>query len=73
MFYSDQNQIVVVGYAYTDPSDRVPGATASFGILVTAPNVDQIMPARLNAQSEDYSMILTTTTESTDTSVLGEE
>ena len=67
-FYNDQNQLVSVGSSYTDPSDLSPGATAPFEILVTTPNVDQIMSARLNAQSEDYSMILTTTTESTEAS-----
>jgi hypothetical protein len=59
-FYNDQNQVVAVGFSYTDPSDLSPGATAPFGILVSAPNVDQITSARLNVQSEDYSMVATT-------------
>jgi hypothetical protein len=45
-----------------------PGSTAPVKILLTSPNIDQIISARLNAQSEDYSMILTTTTESTEAS-----
>jgi hypothetical protein len=45
-----------------------PATTAPFEIFVTAPNIEQIMSARLNVQSEDYSMILTTTTESTEAS-----
>jgi hypothetical protein len=56
-FYNDQNQLVAVGSSYTDPSDLSPATTAPFEILVTTPNVDQIMSARLNVQSEDYSMI----------------
>jgi hypothetical protein len=67
-FYNDQNQLVAVRSSYTDPSDSSARATASFEILITTPNVDQIMSARLNAQSEDYSTILTTTTGSTETS-----
>jgi hypothetical protein len=67
-FYNNQNQLVAVGSSYTDPSDLSPATTAPFEILVTTPNVDQIMSARLNAQSEDYSIILTTTTESTEAS-----
>ena len=67
-FYNDQNQLVAVGSSYTDPSDLSPGTTAPFEILVTTPNIDQIMSARLNVQSEDYSMILTTTAESTEAS-----
>ena len=59
-FYNDQNQVVAVGFSYTDPSDLSPGATAPFEILVSAPNVDQITSARLNVQSEDYSMVATT-------------
>ena len=62
-FYNDQNQLVAVGSSYTDPSDLGPGVTAPFEIIVSEPAVEQIMSARLNAQSEDYSMIITTTTE----------
>ena len=65
-FYNNQNQIVAVGLSYTDPHDLNPGVTAPFEILVRAPTVDQIKSARLNVQSDDYSIILTTTTESTE-------
>jgi hypothetical protein len=41
-------------------------------ILVSTLTVDQTEFARLNVQSEDYSMILTTTTKSTEASVLEE-
>jgi hypothetical protein len=57
-FYNDQNQLVAVGFSYTDPSDLSPGVTAPFEIIVSTPTVDQIESARLNVQSEDYSMIL---------------
>lgn len=59
-FYNDQNQVVAVGFSYTDPSDLSPGATAPFEILVSTSNVNQITSARLNVQSEDYSMIAAT-------------
>jgi hypothetical protein len=69
-FYNDQNQVVAVGYSYSDPSDLGPGATAPFEILVSPPNIDdQIKSSRLNVQSEDYSMILTGTESSSPTSV----
>ena len=72
-FYNDQNQVVAVGFSYTDRSDLAPGMTAPFEIIVSEPAVEQIKSAKLNVQSEDYSMILTTTTESTEMSSILEE
>jgi hypothetical protein len=62
-FYNDQNQVVAVGFSYTDPSDLSPGTTVPFEILVSTPNVNQITSARLNVKSEDYSMIAATETQ----------
>ena len=57
-FYDDQNKIVATGFTYTDPSDLGPGQSAPFDMIISDDSSANIVSGSLNAQSEEYTMLL---------------